>query len=159
MQGAWVQSPARELGPHMVHITAKLFFLRYHWTRAQFPAPNRLVVVVQSPSHARLFATPWPAARQSSLSFTISWSLLKLVSSELVILSNHLILCHPLLLLPSVFPSIRTELILARATVYVLHVYVCIRLYVHIDNMEESDYIYVAIYINICSYTHVCFKI
>ena len=42
---------------------------------------------------------------------------------------------------------------------YVLHVYVCIRLYVHIDNTEESDYIYVAIYINICSYTHVCFKI
>ena len=159
MQGAWVQSLARELRPHMAHITAKFFFKIYHWKRAQFPAPNRLVVVVQSPSHVRLFATPWPAASQSSLSFTISWSLLKLVSIELVILSNHLILCHPLLLLPSVFPSIRTELILARATVYVLHVYVCIRLYAHIDNMEESNYIYVATYIYICSYTHVCFKI
>jgi len=51
--------------------------------------------------------TPWTAAHQASLSFTILWSLLKLMSSELVILPNHLILCHPLLLLPSIFPSIR----------------------------------------------------
>ena len=51
--------------------------------------------------------TPWTAARQASLSFTISWSLLKLMSIESVIPSNHLILCHPLLLLPSIFPSIR----------------------------------------------------
>ena len=50
---------------------------------------------------------PWTAARQASLSFTISWSLLKLMSMELVMPFNHLILCHPLLLLPSVFPSIR----------------------------------------------------
>ena len=54
--------------------------------------------------------TPWTAAHQASLSFTISWSLLKLISSELVISSNHLVLCHPLLLLPSVFPSIRNFL-------------------------------------------------
>ena len=52
-------------------------------------------------------ATPWIAAYQAPLSFTISWSLLKLMSIELVMLSNHLIFCHPLLLLTSIFPSIR----------------------------------------------------
>ena len=52
-------------------------------------------------------ATPWTAAWQASLSITSSWSLLKLMSIELVMPSNHLILCHPLLLLPSIFPSIR----------------------------------------------------
>ena len=57
--------------------------------------------------HDQLFATPWTAERQASLSITSSWSLLKLISIELVIPSNHLILCHPLLLLPSIFPSIR----------------------------------------------------
>ena len=51
--------------------------------------------------------TPWTAAHQSSLSFTISWSLLKLLSIESMMSSNHLILCRPLLLLPSVLPSIR----------------------------------------------------
>ena len=50
---------------------------------------------------------PWTAAHQGSLSFTISWSLLKLMSIKSVMSSNHLILCHPLLLLPSIFPSIR----------------------------------------------------
>ena len=55
----------------------------------------------------QLFATPWTAARQAPLSITISQSLLKLMSFELVMPSNHLILCHPLLLLPSIFPSIR----------------------------------------------------
>ena len=54
-----------------------------------------------------LFATPWTAGPQVSLSFTISQSLLKLMSIELVMPSNHLILCHPLLFLPSIFPSIR----------------------------------------------------
>ena len=62
--------------------------------------------VVQSLSHVWIFATPWTAARQASLS-TISWSLHKLRSIESVMPSNHLILCHPLLLLPSIFPSIR----------------------------------------------------
>ena len=62
---------------------------------------------VQSLSHVQLFATPWTAARQASLSITNSWGLLKLMSIELVMPPNHLILCHPLLLLPSVFPSIR----------------------------------------------------
>ena len=64
-------------------------------------------VVVQSLSCVRLFATLWIAAQQPSLSFTISWILLKLMSIELVMASNHLIVCHPLLLLPSIFPSIR----------------------------------------------------
>ena len=67
----------------------------------------RLLVVFQLFRHVLLFVTPWTAARQASLSFTISWSLLKLMSIELVMTSNHLILCHPLLLLPSVFPSMR----------------------------------------------------
>ena len=58
-------------------------------------------------SHVQLFVTPWTAARQVSLSITKSWSLLKLMSIELVMPSNHLILCHPLLLPPSIFPSIR----------------------------------------------------
>ena len=53
------------------------------------------------------FATPWTAAHQASLSITNSWSLLKLMSIELVMPSSHLILCHPLLLRPSIFPSIR----------------------------------------------------
>ena len=65
------------------------------------------LVFVQSITCVQLSATPWTAARQDSLSFTISQSLLKLMSIELVISSNHLILCHPLLLLPSTFPSIR----------------------------------------------------
>jgi len=61
---------------------------------------------VQSLSHVRLFVTPWTAACQTSLSITNSQSLLKLMSIQLVIPSNHLILCYPLLL-PSIFPSIR----------------------------------------------------
>ena len=64
-------------------------------------------VVVQSLSHVHLFVTPWTAACQASLSFTKSWSLLKLMSIESVMPSNHLILCRPLLFLPSIFPSIR----------------------------------------------------
>ena len=62
---------------------------------------------VQSLSHVWLFATPCTAAHQASLSITNSGSLLKLMSIESVMPSNHLILCHPLLLLPSIFPSIR----------------------------------------------------
>ena len=61
---------------------------------------------VQLFSHVRLFATPWTAACQASLSITNSQSLLKLMSIESVMPSNHLILCRPLLLLPSIFPSI-----------------------------------------------------
>ena len=66
-----------------------------------------IVVFVQLLNCVWLFVTTWTTARQVSLSFTISQSLLKLMSIESVMLSNHLILCHPLLLLPSIFPSIR----------------------------------------------------
>ena len=62
---------------------------------------------VQLLSHIRLFSTPWTAACQASLSITNSQSVLKLMSIESVMPSNHIILCHPLLLLPSIFPSIR----------------------------------------------------
>ena len=67
-----------------------------------FPVPS-----VQSLSHVRLFVTPWTAARQASLSITNSWSLPKLMSIESVMPSKHLILCRPLLLMPSIFPRIR----------------------------------------------------
>ena len=65
------------------------------------------VVGVQSLSHVWLSVTPWTAAHQASLPFTISWSLLKFMSIQLVMPSNHLILCCPLLPLPSIFSSIR----------------------------------------------------
>ena len=65
------------------------------------------IFVVQSPSHVRLFATPWTAAHQASPSITNSWSLLKFMFIESVMPSNHLILCCPLLFLPSIFPSNR----------------------------------------------------
>ena len=82
------------------------------WRRRQPSAPRALFSTVQcssvqSLSRVRLFATPWTAARQASLSITNSRSSLKLMSIESVMPSSHLILCHPLLLLPSVFPSIR----------------------------------------------------
>ena len=70
------------------------------WDTVQFSS-------VQSLIRVRLFATPWTAARQASLSITNSQSLLKPMSIESVMPSNHLILCHPFLLLPSIFPSIR----------------------------------------------------
>ena len=63
--------------------------------------------IVQSLSCVQLIVTPWTASRQASLSITNSWSLLELVSIESVMPSNHLILCHPLLLLSSIFPSFR----------------------------------------------------
>ena len=75
----------------------------YH--RMGFPCLPRMCCCSQSLSHVQLSATPWTAARQASLSFTISWSLLKLVSIELVMPSNHLILGHPLLLLFSICPQ------------------------------------------------------
>ena len=65
------------------------------------------LVVVQLLSHVQLFATPWTAVHKAPLSFTVSWSLLKLMSIELVMLFNHPIICCPLLVLPSIFSSIR----------------------------------------------------
>ena len=67
---------------------------------------KKIIVAVQSLSHVQLFATQWTAACQASLSFTISWGLLRLMSIESMMPSYHFTLCHPLLLL-SIFPSIR----------------------------------------------------
>ena len=67
---------------------------------------DQVLVVVGSLSHVQLFANPWITAHQASLSFTLSWSLLRLMSVESTMPSNHLILLCPLLFLPSVFPSI-----------------------------------------------------
>ena len=69
-----------------------------------------IVVVIQSLGHVQLFSTPWTAAHQASLSTSSSQSLLKLMSIESLMPSNHLILCCPLLLLPSIFHSIRVFL-------------------------------------------------
>ena len=71
-----------------------------------FPSRNQFSSV-QSLSRVRLFVTPWAAAHQASLSITNSWSLLRLMSIESVMPSNHLIFCRPLPLPPSIFPSIR----------------------------------------------------
>ena len=68
---------------------------------------NKVLSSVQSLSRVQLFVTPWTAARQASLSIANSWTSLKLMSIESVMSSSHLILYHPLLLLPSNFPSIR----------------------------------------------------
>ena len=88
---------------------------RMHSIKYQFPANSYPLLLpqffnissVQSLHHVRLFVTSWTAICQASLSITNSWSLLKLMSIESVMPSNHLILCHLLLLLPSIFPSIR----------------------------------------------------
>ena len=69
--------------------------------------PRPSISSVRLLSHVRLFVSPWTTACQASLSITNSWSLLKLMSIESVMLSNYLILCQPLLLLPSIFPRIR----------------------------------------------------
>ena len=90
----WVSQSFRETSVHC----------RSHWTSG-FALSNDNSV--QSLSHVRLFATPWTAACQASLCITNTWSLLKRMSIELLMPSNHLILRHPLLLLPSIFPSIR----------------------------------------------------
>ena len=80
--------------PHTLHFTSH-------------PSSYSWLLIVQPLSHVQLFATLWTAAGQASLSFNISWSLLKFMPIESMMLSNHLILCHALLFLPLVFPSIR----------------------------------------------------
>ena len=82
-------------------------FSQWHSKLYKLPNNFQLVSSVQSLSRVQLFATPRTAARQASFSITNSRSLLKLMSIESVMLSNYLILCHPLLLLPSIFPSIK----------------------------------------------------
>ena len=78
-------------------MTVRIFYLHFFY----------FVVVIQLLTHVRVFVTPWAAAHQASLSFTISRSLLKLMCIEIVRPCNHLILCYPILLLSSIFPSIR----------------------------------------------------
>ena len=86
----------------------KVFIPVYTIVKSEKKCPVLITVrSVQSLSCVRLFATAWTEARQASLSFTISQSLLKLMSIESVLPSNHLILCRPLLVPPSIFPSIR----------------------------------------------------
>ena len=80
-----------------------IFSTPIHWLEFFIP----VVSLVQLLSYVRLFVTPWTAACQASLSINNSWSLLKLMSIKSVMPSNHLILFHPLLLLPSIFSSIR----------------------------------------------------
>ena len=83
------------------------------WSGLPFPSPGQVMISsvqfssVQSLSHVRLFVTPWTAAHQASLSITNSQSSPKPTSIQLVMPCNHLILCHPLLFLASIFPSIR----------------------------------------------------
>ena len=86
-----------------------VFLCFLHWQVGSFPtsATWEAFISVQSLSHVRLFATPWTLAHQAALSITSSWSLLKLMSIASVLPSNHLTLCHPFLLLPSIFLSIR----------------------------------------------------
>ena len=83
-----------------------------HWQAGSLPLvppgkPCAEFSSVRSLSHVQLFATPWTAARQASLSITNSRNLLKLMCIESLMPSNHLILCRPLLFLPSIFPGIR----------------------------------------------------
>ena len=91
---AWMKHKLESILPGEIPITS------YMQMTPQFHS-------VQSLSCVQLFATPWTAARQASLSITNSGSLLKLMSIESVMSSSHLVLCHPLLLLPSIFPSMR----------------------------------------------------
>ena len=96
------EAPVSTEGPGSGHSAA----LRLPPIRGQAPRSD-LLSSVQSLSHVRIFAIPWTAARQASLSITNSQSLLKLIPIESVMPSSHLILCCPLLLPPSIFPNIR----------------------------------------------------
>ena len=91
----------------LVNSSAELSAHSRHELPPREESPWISFLIIQSLSHVWLFATPWTAVHQASLSFIISRSLLNFVSIESVTPSNHLILCHPLLLLPSIFPSIR----------------------------------------------------
>ena len=113
----------QDLLPLCLHFTPST--LGFAWVISDYPLahanpsgqfclwiPDLLVVcalVVQLLSHVRPSEAPWTAARQASLSSTVSWSLLKFMAIESVMLSNHRILCCPLLLFPSIFPNIRVS--------------------------------------------------
>ena len=101
----WIQkqSPVCGMGPGKEYRS----FLTEDMLEISLCTEYSIAVVVQSLNHVPLFTTPWTAAYQAFLSFTISQSLLKIKSIESIMPSNHLILCHPLLPLLSIFPSIR----------------------------------------------------
>ena len=107
-RGRWV-CEGMSLSLHHCH-TQNASEPRWVWgcgTLGKLKGKVEVVVVVQSFSRVRLLTSPWPAACQAPLSYTISLSLIKLMSVVLVMLSNHLTLCLPLLLLPSIFSSTR----------------------------------------------------
>ena len=103
--------PTQGSNPHLLHWQADSLPLNHLGNHIHSLGTWKSSVIqfssVQSLSHVQLIATPWTAAHQACLSITNSQSLLKLTSIELVMPSNHLILCHPLLLPPSIFPSIQ----------------------------------------------------
>ena len=118
----WISLPSKQLMVWknsfriciVIYVMLKGQFTVFTFSTLLFHERNKILflkiffsIVVQSLSHVRLFTTPWTVECQASLSFTISWSLLKLMSIESVMSFSHLILCCPLRLLPSVFPSIR----------------------------------------------------
>ena len=107
-----VLSQDRSLPLHLPHKSGWWDFFPHllkspNWPLGTAPQSSERFSLLLLLSHVQLIETPWTAACQVSLSFTISQSLLKLISIESVIPFNHLILCHPFLLLPSIFPSIR----------------------------------------------------
>ena len=100
-----LQSPGLTEWPFKEHYRG--FLVISPRTNSERSFPVHIISSIHSLSCVRLFLTPWTAACKASLSIINSWSLLKLMSIETMMLSSHLILCRPLLLLPSIFPSIR----------------------------------------------------
>ena len=103
----WPPSDLSDTGIESASPTSPALAGRILATSTTWETPTLIFSSVQLFSHVLHFAIPWTAASQASLSITNSWSLLKLMSIELVMPFNHLTLCCPLLLLPSIFPSIR----------------------------------------------------
>ena len=101
------KAPSPRPYPHLKCLSnVDLFFSQYDLS-PDIEYSSLCYTVIQLLSRVRLFVTPWTAAHQASLSIPVSWSLCKLMSIESVMPSDQLILCHPLLLLPPIFPSIR----------------------------------------------------
>ena len=101
---SWSLSFSQVLCLYRWHLTEELTMCKKIFISFAY---EHFIKIVQLLSHVRLFAAPWTAARQASVSISSSWSLLKLMSIESVMPSNHLILCCPLFLPPSIFPNIR----------------------------------------------------